>query len=398
MRICSIVCVLAGLSLARPALGQEPSALAGRFLVTGFVLDSITGRPVPMATVSFRSSRRVVFTDVSGRFIVDATPAVDRVTVRQIGYATVSFKVTVNERMAPLAIRLVPDPVPLKVITARARRDNRYTIEGTIVDSITGRPVPRVVLWFQGSGGTAVTDTLGHYVYDRAQAGFEDVVVDVLGYERRRANRKVSEPWQRLDFALQPDPIVLQGIVALAERLQHVSVHSAGFKHDFSERDFARSGRPAVADFMQWNQAYRPPHATRVTENGTVVRQLPCAYSSVISMSAFARPLYGVPARGDSNVTMRPVAESGIASEGGGIDSVIVNGRFVVGGERGRVPVERSDFYRAIFVRDFRCGGVSSVIMFTKSYLRDAFHGRRGQKLISRDSLEALLAAADTLR
>lgn len=84
---------------------------------------------------------------------------------------------------------------------------------------------------------------------------------------------------------------------------------------------------------------------------------------------------------------------TGILPAGGSETSV-----FVDGGELTPVPSEPSNFYRAIQVRDFSCGGVNYVIVFTKSGLRIALHNTRGRNMLSRDSLEALIAAVDTLR
>lgn len=364
---------------AGPAFGQ---AIPGPVRFGGVVEDSTTGRPLAGATVTLTRARRVAFTDSAGRFaIVLPRPVTDRVQVRQLGFATRTFEAVIGAGAPTLRVRMTPDPVPMKEITARARRNGRYTIEGTVIDSVTGRPVPHAVVWFRSSGGNAVTDTVGHYVFDHARVGFEDVVVDVLGYERRVAYRRVTEPWQRLDFALQPDPIMLEGLVVLNQRVLHTSISTRAFAHNLSERDFARSGRRAVSDFLAWSQAYSPP--------GKVA----CAYTGVLDMSGFRRP------NTSTTDTLKPMVEGGIRADGGSIDSVIVNNAFLPGGQRGRLQVSPSDFFRAVYVRSSRCGGMSYVVVLTKSQLRNAFHRRPGgQPALATDSLERLLAQADTLR
>ncbi len=382
MRTASIIALVA-LLLPHALRAQQTPASPRRVTLVGLVLDSLTGHPVRGATVSLHASRRVVFSDSSGRFSADAleTPA-EQIQVRQIGSATVSVQEAIRADAAPLLIRLAPDPVPLEEITARASRRGRYTIEGTVVDSTTGRPVPRVVVWFRTSGGNAITDTLGHYLYDGARAGFEDMVVDVLGYHRRTAFVRVSEPWQRIDFALGPDPVVLKGVIALARSLREVSVHEQAFRYSFSERELAGSNVETVQDFLRWAQAHQAPGPS----GGF------CAHDANIIYP----PRSGPP----GSPRAAPWPDPGMVPIAPYPSLVIINGKApLTFSDAEKLPVAPSDFYQAVFIRDIRCTSpIRTLFIYSKSYLRRALAGGRVVKPIPADSLEALLQAVDTLR
>ncbi len=253
MRAIFLAGLVVGLTLAGGVGAQQP--VPARVTVTGTVIDTLSGLPISGATVTFRAARRAVFTDSTGRFAVDAiTTAAEQVQVRQIGYATVSFVAEIGPQPPALLIRLTPDPVELRAITALADRRGLHTIEGTVTDSARGLPLPRAVVWFGRSGGSAITDSLGHYVYDRGRAGFETVTVDVLGYNRRTTSRTIEEPWQRLDFALSADPIVLRGTAGLMRRMGHerMSEYRTARVQVYTEQDLARSGLHTVRDFTVW--------------------------------------------------------------------------------------------------------------------------------------------------
>lgn len=307
-----------------------------RITVTGVVLDSVTGRPVPTATVSFRNARRVAFTDSLGRFSVDALPgAGEEIQARQLGYANAAFQAEIRADSARFRIYLKPDPVRLQAITARADRSGRYTIEGTVVDSATGRPLPRAVVWFRTSRGTALTDTLGHYVYDGARAGYEDVVVDVLGYDRRVAYRRVEEPWQRLDLALRPDSLVLRATAGLLRRMRREGVRSLR-THVYTEQDLARSGLRTVRRFLIWLG-----FDGRLLTTAARVRTrfgLEPALEPAQSLAALHAEVYAEMAR----------MLSDDPTPGSPPQSVLVDGVHVQGGVRRLADLPLSDFYMVV--------------------------------------------------
>lgn len=384
----SLALLLWPLSLAAQQEGGSP-----RSAVTGVVLDSVTGRPVGGATVTFDAARRVVFTDSAGRFtLATARGGADQVQVRQIGYATVSFHADIRADNPPLLIYLTPDPVPLETITARAKRSGHFTIEGTVVDSATGRPLPNVVVWFRTSGGRAITDTLGHYVFDAARPGAEDILVDVVGYQRRTALPTIAEPWQRLDFALPPHPFELQAVIALGRRARHESVHAQGFSRVLTERDLAASGLSSSHDFLRWAQALSSPAG------------LECEWSQVLALPKGRANVNGLPVqRPPPSALMPPGSLPPLKA------SILLDGQWLggpVGGEWVSIEDFRmppGEFYEAMVQRPAGCQGGNRpafvfVAVYSKSYIRKMSRRPGALQPIPIDSLEALMAAADSLR
>ncbi len=389
-RLRAILCA-AGLAALLPAgaAAQQRPAGAAAVTVAGMVADSVTGQGILGATVTFRTARRVAFTDSLGRFLVTrALAGAEQVEVRQIGYRTRTLPLDVHPDASPLLIRLPPDPVPLRAITARASRKGRYTIEGTVVDSATGRPVRDAVLWFQRSRGSAVTDGLGHYIYDRARSGPEQVTIDVLGYYPRRLDPTIAEPWQRLNVALVPDPLVARGLIGFARQLRHGGVRERGFRQFFSERQLAESHLRTPADFLQWAQAFGPPGKGAM------------AYSGILS--ATARPKWGGVA-----VEGGPVPEFGILARAGISEmfrsvprratTVILNNSPLQGGDEAKLAAALTDFYQAVVIRDFHGNRPTVVLVFTKSYLRQALGGSGMGRLVVRDTLQQIRLSADSL-
>ncbi len=374
------------------SLDAQQEAGRGRFALTGIVLDSLTGRPVVAATVTFDAARRVVFTDSEGRFaLTTARGGAEQVQVRQIGYATVSFQAEIHPDNPPLLIFLAPDPVPLEAITARARASGRLTIEGTVADSATGRPLPNVVVWFRTSGGSAVTDALGHYVFEAARPGAEDILVDVVGYRRQAAFRRIADPWQRLDFALPPNPFELQAVVAFGRR-RHESVLAQGFSRVLTERDLAASGVASGHDFLRWAQTLSPPVG------------LDCEPSQVMILP-----------KGRGNMSGQPVARPPRDPTAGWLlpplqAMIIVDGQWVgtTWVEADRLSIEDfkmspGEFYQAIVRQTAGCRGGNrpgfvAVTVYSKSFMRRMARRPGALKPIPFDSLEALMARADSLR
>ncbi len=115
-----LVLPLAALALAAaPAGAQAPTGVA----VAGKVTDAVSGVPVVGASVLFGRSRRTVWTDDQGRFVLTPVePGAEWLTIEQLGYADGQLAVAVAEGMPPLSVTLQPDPVLLKGLAVVAQR------------------------------------------------------------------------------------------------------------------------------------------------------------------------------------------------------------------------------------------------------------------------------------
>ena len=135
-----------------PALAVLLVAIAGRLscqtivqapagLLTGVVLDSITGNPVGYALVIAEGVGRV-FASEAGRFSLGGLPE-GRLSLRvqQIGYRSVTSQLLVKTREgagASLTIRLTRQPLVLPSLSARAPdcRSEGAESEGTLIEEV----------------------------------------------------------------------------------------------------------------------------------------------------------------------------------------------------------------------------------------------------------------------
>ena len=135
-----------------PALAVLLVAIAGRLssqtivqapagLLTGVVLDSITGNPVGYALVIAEGVGRV-FASEAGRFSLGGLPE-GRLSLRvqQIGYRSVTSQLLVKTREgagATLTIRLTRQPLVLPSLSARAPdcRSEGAESEGTLIEEV----------------------------------------------------------------------------------------------------------------------------------------------------------------------------------------------------------------------------------------------------------------------
>lgn len=110
---------------AAPAFLLFPGVLAGQtpdVPVAGRVVDE-AGRPLAGAVVEVPSSFVLVETGAAGRFALRLPPGAARLRVHRIGYATAVVDVVVmRDGMAPVVVRLRPDPIALRGISVEAPR------------------------------------------------------------------------------------------------------------------------------------------------------------------------------------------------------------------------------------------------------------------------------------
>ncbi len=90
----------------------------------GTVIDSATGAPVAGVTLTFSPATHMAFTDKRGAFAVMLEEGSGAVTIERLGYRTTDLAITVDSGMAPLTIRLAPDPVMLEGIAVIESRLN----------------------------------------------------------------------------------------------------------------------------------------------------------------------------------------------------------------------------------------------------------------------------------
>ena len=100
-------------------LGSPPSTAR----VVGTVIDAHSGMPLAGAAVGAAGSAEVAMTNGEGRFVLaQLPPGKQMVIVEQLGYRVWQDSIMAGNPVAPVLLRLVPDPIMLKGLAVSADR------------------------------------------------------------------------------------------------------------------------------------------------------------------------------------------------------------------------------------------------------------------------------------
>ena len=137
--------------------------------ITGHVTDSSTGAAISGATVSYSGGSTA--TDSSGAYTLNNVPAgTYNVTASQSGYTNVTSSVTVNAATAST----------LNFQLAAVPTTGAGTLTGQVTNISTGGAVSGTTVSY--SGGSATTDSTGHYTFTNVTAGTYNVTATHSGY------------------------------------------------------------------------------------------------------------------------------------------------------------------------------------------------------------------------
>jgi protocatechuate 3,4-dioxygenase beta subunit len=154
----------ANLSLT-PSDTTEPPQYAK---LEGYVLDAVNGKPVSRALVSGSPSFGAVFTDSTGRYVVEnLQPAEYQISVVKTYYQNASGEITATAgETVTLNFALIP---------------TTGNIDGTVIDT-TGAPIKDVIITTTPETGSFLTDDNGKFEIENVTAGSITVNAEKSGY------------------------------------------------------------------------------------------------------------------------------------------------------------------------------------------------------------------------
>ncbi|MBW3534229.1 MAG: carboxypeptidase regulatory-like domain-containing protein [Gemmatimonadetes bacterium] len=191
---------------------EEPSCSVGRVPVTGRVLDLLTLRPVPGATVSaFTTEGQLagsVATGDDGAYLLCAVSGVRRLRLR-------AFADDVTATEADVSPGSAGDQRDLYIRLTRPA-----TLRGTVVDRPTSQPVEGLVIEMEGTRRTAVTGADGRFEIPNVPAGVRAVLLRHLTYGVRRDSVSLASG-EVVDVRVEvaPRAIELDPLLVVARRL-----------------------------------------------------------------------------------------------------------------------------------------------------------------------------------
>ncbi len=96
---------------------------------------------------------------------------------------------------------------------ARAQQLPQFTLEGRVRDEVTLNPIPNVNVYLAGTTRGDATDLQGNFALRNIPAGMYELVVSMVGYERRIYRvRLFEQPREQFDARIRETPIATQQV------------------------------------------------------------------------------------------------------------------------------------------------------------------------------------------
>lgn len=106
-------------------------------------------------------------------------------------------------------------------------------VSGQVVDRSTGQPLAGAYVEVAGTHLEALTDEQGRFTFRKVRPGEHTVAVSLLGYAELEHKLTVAAGLPALALAVEPDPVVLEGLTVnlnvLEQRRNRIAVSSRAF-------------------------------------------------------------------------------------------------------------------------------------------------------------------------
>ena len=116
---------------------------------------------------------------------------------------------------AVVAIMLIQAPA----LFGQKNDGGKFRVGGRVVDKATGAPVQTAVVRFEDLQRAVVADSLGRFVFNKVPQGTYYVEIARLGYQSTMDFVRVVADNDSVLVQLEPRPIVLEAVTALANQL-----------------------------------------------------------------------------------------------------------------------------------------------------------------------------------
>ncbi len=184
--------------------------------VTGTVSADQAGSRIPNAIVSIPARAAAVLSGDDGEFTLESIPLGTQILrVRQFGYEDLVVVLDVREGMAPLDLRLQPNPLELEALSVEV--DGAVTLTGRVLHARARVGMAGVYVWLPSADMGVTTDSTGAFMLPAVPTGPHLVWVEEAGYGRHTLPIEAVPPWEPIVIELHPDDAVLRGL-PLAER------------------------------------------------------------------------------------------------------------------------------------------------------------------------------------
>ena len=136
----------------------------------------------------------------------------------------------------------------------------RVTIEGVVLDEVTGIPVAGAAVYLEDEDYGALTDARGVFRIEGVPADSQTVVATQFGYWEIAAAIDVPEAGVAIEIELKPRPIMLDGVTAVADNIdtmvRRLRTRQRSLPYQtrvFDQEQLLRSPEPDVLEFL-WRE------------------------------------------------------------------------------------------------------------------------------------------------
>lgn len=209
--------IVLGLAIASGQLHAQGSSDTA--VLTGFVIDVSSGRPVADAIVGLPAQSLEVLTDQDGAFEIAALPVGTHVlTVRRFGYLDLSRAIAIEGSRRHVQLGLEPAPFGIEGLTVFV--DGAGAITGRVVEAGSGESLPGVVVWLAAERRGEPADSAGRFRVDDVPYGPQVLQVMRAGYGPRMISVVHGPGAEPIEIVLEPDRGILAALPAVSDRLR----------------------------------------------------------------------------------------------------------------------------------------------------------------------------------
>jgi hypothetical protein len=157
-------------------------------------------------------------------------------------------------------------------LRAQAREREENVLLGRVIDATTGTPLVGAFVHLDGEDWGVLTGEEGAFRLTGTPTGILSVVVEQLGYVKGVHTARVEEGAAPILLALEPDPVLLEGIQVVTDRFERRRRSLAIPSQAFDREDLVTSPAFTVLDFVAARTLLQPVRCGTLSFDGI------CAY------------------------------------------------------------------------------------------------------------------------
>lgn len=172
--------------------------------------------------------------------------------------------------LAPVIVGVLVALLPGPRAHAQQAPDEGVTLTGVVLDAATGTPLAGAAVVLIDRALPALSDRNGRFTFEEVAPGPNTVIVTQLGYDTLRADVQVGpEP---LTIHLAPDPVVLERVTAMVDRLAARRNASGSSVRAFDRLRLQNTSAISVLEFLRTRTNIIPMRCP------SPLAMSPCAY------------------------------------------------------------------------------------------------------------------------